>query len=166
MCRADTYFIMPQTAAPRKASAEELCQNCLTNLYQYIVDALVRFILVILYKVPSSLPANFAHSIQNFWLKSTEELCQNYLTNLYQYVPGCLVRLTLLISHKVPSFLLLTSCAASLKATYLILLCGVCPQKSPVVQALCTTLPKQDLHLSAVLRTSSRKVKPSKSLYR
>ena len=32
----------------------------------------------------------------------------------------------------------------------------------PVVRALCTT-PKHDLHLYVVLRTSSRKVKPSKS---
>lgn len=32
----------------------------------------------------------------------------------------------------------------------------------PVVRALCTT-PKPDLHLYVVLRTSSRKVKPSKS---
>ena len=39
------------------------------------------------------------------------------------------------------------------------------PKKSPVVRALCTTLPKQDLHLYMVLRTSSQKVKPSKSSY-
>ena len=38
-------------------------------------------------------------------------------------------------------------------------------KKSPVIQALCTTLFKQDLHLYVMLRISSQKMKSSKSSY-